>query len=51
MPERVKQIWGRVRDFFKNMKKGVKIGLIAGGAVIVALIVALIIANAKKPYV
>lgn len=51
MPERVKQIWGRVRDFFKNMKKGLKIGLIAGVVAVVALAAALVLYNKSKPYV
>ena len=51
MPERVKQIWGRIRDFFKNMKKGVKIGLISGIAAIVVLVVVLAVVQARRPYV
>ncbi|MBR3562149.1 MAG: flagellar M-ring protein FliF [Oscillospiraceae bacterium] len=51
MPERVKQIWGRIRDFFKNMKKGLKIGLIAGVAVIIALVAIVVVLQARRPYV
>lgn len=50
MPERVKQILDRGRDFFKNMNKRLRIGLIAGGAAIVVLIAALAIYNATRPY-
>ena len=50
MPERAKQIWERIRAFFKNMKKGVKIGLIAGGAAIIALIVTLSVLSSTRPY-
>ena len=51
MRERVQQIWGRVRDFFKNMKKGLKIGLAAGAAALVLLIVILFIVLTRQPYV
>ena len=51
MRERVQQIWGRVRDFFKNMKKGLKIGLAAGAAALVLLIVILSIVLTRQPYV
>lgn len=50
MPERVKQIWERIRDFFKNMKKGMKIGLIAAVAVIAVLIVAISLYQRSRPY-
>jgi flagellar M-ring protein FliF len=48
--ERVKQIWGRIRDFFKNMKKGLKIGLLAGVGVILILIAVLVIRSRTQPY-
>ncbi len=50
MPERVKQIWERIRNFFKNMKKGLRIGLIAGVAVVLVLIAVLAIFSATRPY-
>ncbi|MBE7003213.1 MAG: flagellar M-ring protein FliF [Ruminococcaceae bacterium] len=50
MLERVKQIWGRIREFFKNMKKGLKIGLLAGFVVILALIAVLIVRSNSQPY-
>ena len=51
MPERVKQILNRIRDFFRNMSKRLKIGLIVGGAAIVVLVATLVIYNATRPYV
>lgn len=51
MRDRLKQIWGRIRDFFKNMKKGLKIGIAAGLAAIIILVVVLMTVTAKKPYV
>ena len=53
MRERLRQIWERVRDFFKrfkNLKKGVKIGLIAGIVVIVAAVIGIVAYNASRPY-
>ncbi len=50
MPEKVKQVFGKIGDFFKNMKKGVKIGLIAGLGVILILVATLVIYNATRPY-
>lgn len=50
MPARVKQIWSRIRDFFKNMKKGLKIGLIAGGVALIALVIALVLITNSKKY-
>ncbi len=50
MRERVRQIWNRIRDFFKNMKKGVKIGLIAGGVALIALIAVLAVYKGTRPY-
>ncbi|MBO4916137.1 MAG: flagellar M-ring protein FliF [Oscillospiraceae bacterium] len=51
MGERLKQIWGKIRDFFKNMKKGLKIGLIAGLAVALILVVVLTIYKNTRPFV
>ena len=53
MRERVRQILNRIRDFFKrfkDLKKGVKIGLIAGVAVIVAAVAGIVIFNSTRPY-
>ena len=53
MRERLRQIWERIRDFFKrfkNLKKGAKIGLIAGAVVIVAAVIGIVVYNASRPY-
>lgn len=50
MPERIKQIWGRVRDFVKNLNKWIKIGVLAGIGVALILTVVLIVRSNNKPY-
>lgn len=46
----MRQILGRIRDFFRNMSKGLKIGLIAGAAAIALVIAAVAVYNATRPY-
>ena len=53
MRERLGRIWGRIRDFFKNLKnlkKGVKIGLVAGIVAVIVLAAFLAIHTATRPY-
>ena len=53
MRERLGRIWGRIRDFFKNLKnlkKGVKIGLVAGFVAVIVLAAFLAIHTATRPY-
>lgn len=51
MPERIKQIWSRIKDFFKNMNKRVRIALIAVAGLAVIALAALAVYNVTRPYV
>ncbi len=50
MPEKARQALGKVGDFFKNMKRWMKIACAVGAVAIIALIVVLVVRHSNRPY-
>ncbi len=48
--EKIKGIWGKTKDFFKNMKKSVRMALIGGAVALVLLVAGIVIFNFTRPY-
>lgn len=48
--EKINGIWGKAKDFFKNMKKTVRTALIGGAAALALLVAGIVIFNLTRPY-